>query len=53
MADTDIILRFVYPTSSNSDLRTFTVYQIIEGEDDPSELYRVSRYCRPLQFFCG
>jgi hypothetical protein len=44
MAATDIILRFSYSTGSNSDMRTFKVYQLIEAEGSTNELelYRVS-----------
>jgi len=41
MADTDFILRFVYPRSpSTSDLRTFRVYEVVAGSSAEVELYR-------------
>ncbi|KAF9045893.1 hypothetical protein BDZ89DRAFT_1108754 [Hymenopellis radicata] len=37
----DITLRFEYSTSSNSDMRTFKVYQLPKQSDEPTiELYR-------------
>ncbi|KAH7920276.1 hypothetical protein BV22DRAFT_814079 [Leucogyrophana mollusca] len=40
MSASDIVLRFVYPISSNADIRTFRVYQVIEGSTGELELYK-------------
>jgi hypothetical protein len=42
MADTDFILRFIYPRApSTSDIRTFRVYEVVAGSSAEVELYRV------------
>ncbi|KZT26983.1 hypothetical protein NEOLEDRAFT_1062011 [Neolentinus lepideus HHB14362 ss-1] len=41
MSSGNIVLRFVYPPSdSNSDIRTFRVYQLSEDSSTSTELYR-------------
>ncbi|OSX59197.1 hypothetical protein POSPLADRAFT_1040916 [Postia placenta MAD-698-R-SB12] len=40
MATTDLILQFLWPTSTNSDGRTFQIKQIAEAPQDPIELYK-------------
>jgi len=42
MADSDIILRFVYSSDTNADMRTFRVLQVLEDAADELELYKFS-----------
>ncbi|OBZ76436.1 hypothetical protein A0H81_03575 [Grifola frondosa] len=41
MAGGDIVLRFVYPANNaNADWRTIQINQVIEGSDNPIEMYK-------------
>ena len=41
MADSDIVLRFVYSADTNADMRTFRVLQVLEDAAEELELYKV------------
>ncbi|GBE79301.1 hypothetical protein SCP_0204990 [Sparassis crispa] len=40
MANTDVILQFLYPSDDNHDMRTFQAKQMVEGSTEMVEMYK-------------
>ncbi|KAL6299127.1 hypothetical protein BKA93DRAFT_620044 [Sparassis latifolia] len=44
MANTDVILQFLYPSDDNQDMRTFQAKQMVEGSTEMVEMYKVCSF---------